>query len=248
MAIRLTTTREASKFIKCLVYGESGMGKTWLIKTCPKPLIISAEKGLMTLSDQDIPVIEINTYEDLEEAFEFVTTREEAKEFETICFDSISDIAENVIADLKAEYPDPRKAYGDMADKLLAMVKKFRDITNKNIYFIAKAKRVKDDFTGITSWMPSAPGKQLAQALPYLFDYVFPLRMGVTGDGVEYRYLQTNQDIQCIAKSRSVHQLEDRVEPHLGKLFSMALGETEPEQTQQVDTTSDEAEETEGDE
>ncbi len=59
MAIRLTTTTESVEYVKCLIYGESGVGKTWLCQTAPKPVIISAEKGLLTLKHVNIPVIEM---------------------------------------------------------------------------------------------------------------------------------------------------------------------------------------------
>lgn len=244
MAIKFTTTKAASKYIKCLVYGESGRGKTWLIKTAPNPLIISAEGGLLTLGDCNFPVIEIKTYDDLVEAYDFIMTDEKAKKFETICFDSISDVAENVISDLKKEYADPRQAYGDMADKILAMVKKFRDIPDRHVYIIAKEKRVKDEYTGITSWQPSAPGQQIGPALPYLFDFVLALRIGETAEGVQFRYLQTVGDIQYIAKARCVHPIANKVEPHLGKLFSMALGEkvTNKPESQSTEVQADEPE------
>ena len=43
MAINLKTTKAyAQNGVKVLVYGQSGAGKTTLIKTAPKPIILSA--------------------------------------------------------------------------------------------------------------------------------------------------------------------------------------------------------------
>lgn len=226
MAIKLTTTAESAKFIKCLVYGESGIGKTMLSATAPKPIIISAEKGLLSLKEHNIPVILVENHIDLEEAYEFIISDKRSKGFQTVVLDSISDIAEAVLAYFKKNPVDgnthPQAAYGSMADSLMPLIKKFRDIPDKHVYFIAKAKRTKDDYTGVTSWMPSMPGQQLGPALPYLFDFVLPMKAGETDKGVKYRYLQTAADIQWLAKDRS-GKLSTIEKPDLSSIFRKAL-------------------------
>lgn len=227
MAIRFTTTAESSNFVKCLVYGESGVGKTTLCKTAPKPVIISAESGLLSLKDQNIPVIEISSFEDFKEAYEFVTMNPKAARFETICLDSISDIAETILAEEKKVCgADPRQAYGSYADKLLPYIKKFRDIEDKHVYFTAKARSQKDGMTEMLMWGPSMPGQQLGPALPYLFDIVMALRIGETEDKTKFRYLQTEPDLQFGAKDRS-GKLDSIEEPNLTKVFAKILGDLE---------------------
>lgn len=238
MAIKFTTTKDSSDFIKCLVYGESGIGKTRLSNTAPKPVIISSEKKLLSLKKFNIPVILIEDHEDLEEAYNFITTDKKAKGFQTIVLDSISDIAETILTYFKENPIDgnthPQAAYGAMADALLPLIKKFRDIPDKHIYFIAKAKRMKDDYTGVVSWYPMMPGQQLGPGLPYLFDFVFAMRSGEDNDGNKYRYLQTVTDIQWLAKG--IETLNDIEEPNLTKLFKKALGKkTTKEQPKAVE-------------
>lgn len=227
MAIKFTTTAESTQYVKCLVYGKSGIGKTVLSATAPAPVIISAEKGLLSLKGEDIPVIMIDNHEDLQEAYELIISDDRLKKFKTIVLDSISDIAEAVLAYFKKNPVDgnthPQAAYGSMADVLLPLIKKFRDIPDKHVYFIAKSKRVTDDYSGITSWMPSMPGQQLGPALPYLFDFVLPMRAGEDKNGNKYRYLQATADIQWEAKDRS-GKLAAIEEPNLTKLFNKALG------------------------
>lgn len=226
MAVKFTTTSASSEFVKCLVYGSSGIGKTKLSATAPKPLIISAEQGLLSLREEKIPVMLIENHLDLEEAFDFITTSPKAKGFQTIVLDSISDIAESVLAYFKKNPVEgnthPQAAYGSMADVLMPLIKKFRDIPDKHVYFIAKAKRMEDQYTGITSWMPSMPGQQLGPGLPYLFDFVLPMRAGETDKGTKYRYLQTSADVQWLAKDRS-GKLSAIEKPDLTRLFSKAL-------------------------
>lgn len=224
MVIKFKTTKLKELFVKCLVYGVTGVGKTMLIATAPKPIIISAEKGLLTLKDYDIPVIEVSSFEDLEDAYTFVTTSPKAANFETICLDSITDMAETLLAEEKEKAgKDPRNAYGNYNDKLLVLLKKFRDIEGRNIYFTAQQKATEDEMTKVTSYGPSLPGKKLAADMPYIFDFVFALRMGKTEEGEVFRYLQTEPDIQYTAKARG-GMLDAVEDPNLLDIFKKALG------------------------
>jgi hypothetical protein len=225
MALQFTTTDRITQDagIKVMVYGGAGVGKTVLCSTAPTPIILSAEAGLLSLASVSIPVIVISTMADLGEIYRWLTESHEAKPFETICLDSISEIAEKVLVNSKALAKDPRQAYGDMAEKLIALVKAYRDIQNKNVYFSAKMEKDKDELTGMTLWQPSAPGKQISSQLPYLFDEVF--RMGAAKDqqNVEYRFLQTQPDMQYVAKDRS-GKLASIEPPNLTTIFNKIKG------------------------
>ena len=152
MAIKLTTTSKSSNYVKCLIYGRSGVGKTLLSRTAEKAVIISSEKGLLSLKEYNIPVIMINNHDDLEEAYQLILTSPKAKNIETVVLDSISDIGETILSYFQKNPVDgnthPQAAYGDYAKVLLPLIKKFRDLPNRHVYFIAKSKRVKDDYSG----------------------------------------------------------------------------------------------------
>ncbi len=63
MAINLKSTGSlAANGVKVLVYGAAGAGKTSLIKTLPNPVVLSAEGGLLSISDADIPFIEVKAW------------------------------------------------------------------------------------------------------------------------------------------------------------------------------------------
>jgi len=200
MAIRLSTTRDSARDSGCkfLIHGQSGAGKTVLCGTTGAPtVIISAEAGLMSLRNLDIPVIEIQTIDDLQEAYAFVTEAQEAKSFKWICLDSISEIAE------KRATKDPRQAYGALADKMGHIVRSFRDLRGKNVYFSCKQAREKDEASGSTLYVPALPGKMLTQGISYYFDFVFALRVEKDAEGQPYRVLQTSRDFNHECKDRS---------------------------------------------
>lgn len=205
MAIRLSTTRQSAQFagLKVLVYGQSGAGKTRLIGTTGgSPLIISAEAGLLSLRDLDLPVIEVSTIEDVHEAYRFVTQSEDAKPFDWICLDSLSEIAEVVLAAEKRATRDPRQAYGALQDAMGELIRAFRDLP-RNVYMSAKQERAKDETTGAMLYTPSMPGQRLGQQLPYWFDFVLALRVEKDTEGNITRALQTVGDFQYLAKDRS---------------------------------------------
>lgn len=223
MALKWTTTDRASAShgIKALVHGRAGAGKTTLIQTAPNPLILSAEAGLLSLKGVSIPAIQITSIEELDEAYQFCAYSAEAKQFWTICLDSISEIAEVCLSAEKAKNKDPRKAYGEMQEKILARVKWFRDLPGKHVYFSCKQGLIKDDVTGITVYGPDMPGRQLGPALPYLFDEIFSLEVA-THEGQPFRYLRTRLNMQYEAKDRS-GALDEFEQPNLSAIFDKIL-------------------------
>lgn len=238
MAVKLTTTSHLTKFVKCIVYGPTGVGKTKLAETCPTPLIISSEKKMLSLKDSKIPVALIENHEDLEEILEKLKTDKKFSKFETIILDSVSDIAETILDYFKKNpldnNPHPQAAYGSLNDVIIPLIKGFRDLPGKHLYVIAKSKRMDDEVSGVATFAPMMPGQVLPQSLPYLFDFVFAMRIGETSKGKKYRYLQTEACLQWSAKGTD--ELNAIEEPHLGKLFNKVLGvkkETEKEEESQ---------------
>lgn len=204
--------------VKVLVYSEAGVGKTVLCSTAPKPIILSAESGLLSLAHLDLPVIEITSLADLIEVYKWLLKSKEANKYYTVCIDSLSDIAEVVLSNHMVDVKDPRQAYGAMADDMAVAIRKFRDMKGKHVYFTSKIKRVVDEATGVTNFMPSVPGQQLLQSLPFFFDEVFVYRFKKVGEKVQ-RWLQTQGDLRFVAKDRS-NQLDPMEKPDLTHIFN----------------------------
>jgi len=222
MALKFTTTSEVAGCVKALVYGDAGAGKTVLCGTLSDNVIISAENGLLSLADKNIPVIEIASADDCFDALAFVQNSNEAKQFKTVSLDSVSDIAEVMLADYKKQYKDPRQAYGMLADNMGNLIRSFRDLFNKNVYVTAKMASCLDEYSGLIKYHPSMPGKSLTNALPFFFDEVLALRTYADENGENWRYLQTAIDVQYTAKDRS-GKLASKEKPHLGELFNKIL-------------------------
>lgn len=203
MAIELKSTRGFhANGVKILVYGMAGTGKTSLIPTMPNPIVLSAEGGLLSIAESDTPYIEVNSMETLMDAYEFLTQSEECARFDSIALDSISEIAEVVLNAEKKKAKDPRQAYGALMETMQDMIRAFRDIKGKHVYFTAKAEKQTDE-QGRILYSPSMPGNKLAQQLPFFFDEVFALRVEPGEDGKPIRALQCSTDGLWQAKDRS---------------------------------------------
>jgi len=203
MSITLNNTRSyASRGLNLLVYGGPGAGKTTAIKTAPDPIVLSAEGGLLSISDADIPYIEVTDLSVLSEAYKWLVSSDEAKPFQTVCLDSISEIAEVILAKEKKDSKDPRQAYGAMQDQMADLIRAFRDLPGKNVYVSAKMEKSPDE-NGRLLYQPMMPGTKLGQALPYFFDEVLALRVEPDGEGNPQRALLCDPDGSWTAKDRS---------------------------------------------
>lgn len=205
MAIQLRSTRDAAlDGIKILVHGPAGAGKTFLCATTGAPtLIISAESGLLSLRRFDIPAIEVKDLAGLYEAYDFVANTDEGRAFQWVCLDSISEIGEVVLNNEKKTAKDPRQAYGSLAEKMTDILRAFRDLPGRNVYFACKQERAKDEQSGAMLYFPSMPGNMLKQGIGYFFDEVFCLRVEKDAEGKPTRWLQTSRDYSYEAKDRS---------------------------------------------
>lgn len=221
MTIQFMTTEQAAQLNGCkvLVYGGAGVGKTVLCATAPEPFIISAESGELSLRRYAIPMAKIKTVTDLSEVFDWFDTNQDGGRFKTVCIDSVSEIAEVVLANAKQTVKDNRQAYGELMDKMEMTIRKFRDLPGRNVYMSAKMEPMKDELSGVVKYGPSMPGSKLGNKLPYYFDFVFRLGINRAPNGELYRFLQTQPDMQFEAKDRS-GSLDTLEPPNLGHIFA----------------------------
>jgi phage nucleotide-binding protein len=222
MAISVKRTRDLTKSgVKLLVYGAAGAGKTSLITTLPKPIVLSAEAGLLSIQDADLPFIEINTIDDLRQAYVYITS-EAGAEYESVALDSISEIAEVVLNAEKKIAKDPRQAYGAMQEQVSDLIRAFRDLPGKHVYMSAKLEKSQDEM-GRMLYAPSMPGNKVGQSLPYFFDEVLALRVERDADGNTQRALMCDTDGLWAAKDRS-GKLAPWEAPDLGAIIEKIGG------------------------
>lgn len=223
MAINLKKTGGlTANGVKLLVYGQAGAGKTSLIRTLPNPVVLSAEGGLLSIQDADLPFIEIADMDDLREAYAWAKDSDEAKEFQSVALDSISEVAEVVLQHELKKNKDGRAAYGELNTTMQELIRAFRDLPAKHVYMSAKLEKSQDEM-GKLLFNPSMPGKSLTQGLPYFFDEVLALRVEKDGEGNTQRALMCDSDGIWLAKDRS-GKLEGWESPDLGAIITKIGG------------------------
>lgn len=228
MAIKLKNTGDyAANGVKLLVYGAAGVGKTTLIKTLDKPIVLSVESGLLSIRDAKLPYIEIGNLQDLREAYEWLTSSSEAEGFNSVAIDSLSEIGELVLMEelsrtVGGKKVDGRQAYGELNTLVSGMIRAFRDIPGKNIYMSAKLEKSQDEL-GRMLYGPNMPGKSLTQSLPYFFDEVLAMRVEKSPAGETYRALMCASDGLWEAKDRS-GKLGPWERPDLSEIISKIEG------------------------
>lgn len=219
--IQLQSTQglSARNGVKCLIYGGSGTGKTRLCATAPAPVLISAEGGLLSLRKMNLPFIEVTSMALLNEAYRWCLSSHEARQFYTICLDSISEIMEVLLKTEMARNKDGRKAYGELLIQGVSIARDFRDIPGKNVAIVAKQEWAKDEGTGVMQFAPMIPGSKLGPQLPYFFDEVMQ-QCVFTDPNTKQRaeWLRCRTDGQNVAKDRS-GALNEWEAPNLTAIF-----------------------------
>lgn len=221
-----TTKGLHSEQVKMLVYGMSGVGKTMLAGTLPtnETLIVSAESGLLCLSDKNIAVLEVGNFADVQNAYSAISKSAEFAKYKYIVVDSLTEISDMVIGFLEREpeFKDPKntiKMWGEYSKKMTALIKRFRDMP-RHVIFTALPDDVNDG--GVIVKKPMIKGQAVQALLPSYFDEVFYLSIdSVTGD----RYLQTQPTHTATAKDRS-GKLQHSEAPDLTNIITKIKGAT----------------------
>lgn len=159
----------------------------------------------MSIRHLKIPLVIVNDIKDVEEAYTWAQINARKSGIQTLCLDSISEITEKCLAAEKAKTKDPRQAYGEMANRIVELVKKFRDLAGFHVIITAKQTQIVDAITGVAKAVPLCPGQQVGPALPYLFDEVFHAYSDVDPANNNKRFwaLHTQSSLNYDAKDRS---------------------------------------------
>jgi phage nucleotide-binding protein len=204
--------------VNILVYGHSGVGKTKLIETLPKPFIISAEGGLLSL-EGDFDFVEVHSMEEIKEAYQYLRN---SNEYESVVIDSLTEIADVVLNHEKMKNKDGRMAYSTMAEQMSKIIRAFIHMSSLNIYMTAQCEKQQDE-TGRILQSPSTPGTKFAQKVPYFFDEVLALRGERNDEGKITRALMCDGDGSWLAKDRS-GKLNAWEKPDLGAIINKIKG------------------------
>jgi len=236
--MKLTTTDDIryERFV-ALIVGESGNGKTTLASTLPhdKTLIISAENGLLSLKKHKvkIDVAEVNpeeTYKSITDVFEFLDRPETRKKYKYLFIDSLSEISELVLAELKRDpkLNDAKNAFplwNKYSERMTIITKCFRDYLGYSVIFTCRNCYEKDGVALKETFNISGTG--FVNSLKGMFDIILSYRIYPNEDknGDPIRKLVSCPVEAPLSKDRS-GLLDKYEDANLDNIINKVLGGT----------------------
>ncbi len=213
----------AKKFgVKSIIPGAPGTGKTPLVKTTPRPIMCVIEPGMLSMRDaNNVPAWEANTPEKVEEFFTFILQSNEAKQFDTICIDSISQLAELFLTQELKRNKDGRKAYGELSRRVMDLVNALYYLPNKHVYMIAKQATMEEN--GTATKKPYFPGQDLNIKIPHLYDEIlYAGEANIPGQPKPVLAIRTKATYGILARDRS-GKLAELEPPNIGDIFKKCM-------------------------
>lgn len=204
--------------LNMLIYGEAGVGKTWLAGSASRVpamrnvLYLDAEAGKTTLREHpNVEILPARRWEDYINVYQAL--RAGGHNYNTVVLDSLSEILEiakdQVMVEMKADpenesrdedIPSIRE-WGKLQVRLLRLIRLYRDLP-MHVIFIAHAERVQLK-SGKHKWMPLLNGK-LQMKVPQIPDIVF-FMYNQEVDGQQRRLMLTSQTDIAVAKVRGAN-------------------------------------------
>lgn len=224
--MKITDLKPAGSFaqqygVKMLGYGPPGAGKTPLVNTAPRPILIICEPGMLSMRGSNVPSIMADDPQKLDDVMDWVLRSKECQNFDTICVDSVSQLAETILkAQLKSNR-DGRRAYGEMARTVLDYLTNLYYMRQKHVYLIGKQASVEEE--GVQVKRPYFPGQELNVQVPHLYDIVAHIaKATIPGMQKPVLAIRTTATFGINARDRS-GKLAELEPPNLTELFKKAM-------------------------
>lgn len=217
----IRSLKPASEFarnfgVKSISYGPPGVGKTPLINTAPRPVLMACEPGLLSMRGSQVPTFQAFDAKAVDEFFAWLFGSAETKNFDTVCIDSISQMAELYLVDAKKNNKHGLKAYGEMAEISLKHLEKLFYLQYKHTYLIAKEQSTNDN--GVVQRRPYFPGQQLVTEVPHKYDCILRLAVHNVPSMGQIKAFRCIGSLEEMARNRT-GTLSEFEPPDFGKII-----------------------------
>lgn len=187
---------EAYEWIKLLVYGDPGVGKTRfagssvLVPEMQPVLILDFEGGTLSLQDMtDINIVRLTSWEKVDRLYGSLYDK---NPYKTVVVDSLSELQKFSMSEImrgvtqKDSDRDPDIAslreWGKNSEQVRRFVRAFRDLPC-NVIFTALNSEDRDERTNTIKSRPSLPGKLKGEVSGYVDIVLFMYRKEVRVEG-----------------------------------------------------------------
>jgi hypothetical protein len=201
--------------VKAIIFGPPGSAKTPLIQTCPRPVLLATEPGLLSMRNSKVPTWIAPTKTLIDDFFKWFEHSAENKNFDTLAIDSASGMCDIALNESKKAHGLGQ--YGDMADYVLPYLQRLYWMPQKHMYIICR-----EELTVDGKRRPSFPGQQLNRDVPHLYDCILRLAKTQVPNEGEVLAFQCNGSYDIVARNR-VSTLNTFEPPNFGDLVRKAM-------------------------
>lgn len=206
--------------VKSLVFGPPGSAKTPTITTAPRPVLLAVEPGMLSMRGTNIPTRDAPKWAEIKDFFAWLKSSSEARNYDTVGIDSVSQICEVHIRDNPHKVSHGLQQYGKMADDVYKELYDLFYMKQKHVYLICKQEIVKLD-SG-TLMRPYFPGQALPTLVPHLYDEILQLDLhSIPGVGQARAFrCWGGFGVNCRDRSGKLAEFEP---PNLTALFNKCM-------------------------
>ena len=224
--MNITNLRPAKEFavqfgFKSIIYGPPGSGKTPLLNTASRPLLLACEPGLLSMRNSNIPTYQAYDVKSIDEFFAWFFNSAETKNFDTLGVDSVSQMADIYLQDALKHNKHGLKAYGEMATLTMEQLRSVYFTRYKHTYLIAKETVINDE-NGFKMKKPYFPGQQLPVEIPHMYDAILHLGIHNISSAGQQKSFQCVGSSDILARDRT-GSLAEYEPPDFGKLVEKAM-------------------------
>lgn len=190
--------------VKSMVHGAPGTGKTPIANTAPRPVLLCVEPGMLSMRKSQVPTFCAPTGARIDEFFEWLFGSNERKNFETVCIDSTSGMADVYLREALqgtskgGNQVHGQAAYGQMLRNTMKHLWPLFFLEQCHTYLICQ-----QGTTETGKLIPGFPGRALEKEVPHLYDEILALgTFMVPGAGMVKAFKTTGQN-DVLARDRS---------------------------------------------
>jgi hypothetical protein len=183
LTIRRTGADDYGRYIKALICGSPGAGKTLISSTFPHPFYASAEGGLMSIADRGIPYVEVRSSMDLLQFKHAVDQQPSVREgilgfpVETVVVDTIDEVQRILIRERLEETKKDAMSlpdWGWLGEQMQAIIRGFRNL-DLNVVFTCHLRESQDNESGRVWFEPGLQGA-IGKQIPAYVDLALLLK------------------------------------------------------------------------
>jgi hypothetical protein len=183
LTIKRAGADEYGRYIKVLLAGDPGSGKTRLSSTFPNPIYANIEGGLMSVVDRQPAYVDVQTSNDLDMLRTALVQSPRAREqllsvpVNTVILDTLDSLQKILIAErLKEQHHESMamQDWGWLGDMMRDIVRGFRNL-DLHVVFTCHIRTVEDSETGAVLVKPALQG-QMGDEIPAYVDLAVLLK------------------------------------------------------------------------